>query len=169
MRQMAIISMLVSIVVSTSAQQQLSLDEAIQIGIERNRALKVSASSANAASAKADEVQSNLLPSVKLDAGYRRLSDVPPFQISVPFYSKAITVASTVFDNYNVHVGVQQLLFTGFRLLNNARAARSIADASELDQQNDRRDLVLNVTAAYWALYQAIQIQQYADENVGRL
>jgi len=151
------------------AQQSLTLADAIRIGQENSRMLKISSSKAIAARARQQELRSALLPSLKLDGGYRRLSDVDPFQIKVPIYPQPITIAPTVLDNYSLHVGVQQPIFTGFRLLSNAKAAEHLARASAEDQLSEGEDLILNTITAYWVLYQASQTKQYTDENVARL
>jgi outer membrane protein len=155
--------------VTTVAQPDLSCDEAVKIGIAGSRILGVSSEKTGAAEARKSEVSSNLLPSVKFDAGYRRLSDVDPFQIKVPFSPQPITVAPTVLDNYSLHAGIQQPLFTGFRLLSNARAADALARASRSDLRNDEDELRFAIIAAYWTVYQTLQTQDYVRQNVVRL
>ena len=147
----------------------LTLADAIKIGQENSRALKISSVKVDAASAKASEAYTNLLPSIKLFASYQRLSDVDPFQISVPFVPQPITVAPTVLNNYNMRVSLQQPIFTGFKLESNARAADYLAKASEYENKNDNADLTLNITVAYWTLYQTLESKKFMDENVVRL
>lgn len=147
----------------------LTLDEAIQIGVQNDTALKISAAKVEGAGARAREANTYLFPSLKLDAAYRRLSDVDPFQVKVPFYPEPIELAPTVLNSYNLRVGLVQPLFTGFRLSSNLRVAESLAEASVQDNRNDREDLVLTIIASYWTLHQTLETQKVVGENVSRL
>lgn len=153
----------------------LTLPDAIAIGREHNRALKISRAKADAASAKASEATTNLLPSLKLSASYQRLSDVPPFAVTIPktlpppLGGSTFSIAPTVLNTYNARVSFQQPIFTGFKLESNSRAAHALAEASEFDWRNDEADLVLTITTAYWMLYQAVETRAFMDENVARL
>jgi outer membrane protein len=149
---------------------RLTLDEAIAIGKEHSRTLKASTAKAEGASARADEASAGLLPSIKLDGSYRRLSDVPPFAVQVPGLMKVPYVISPTYQNsYALHAGVQQPIFTGFKLASNTRAAELLAKAADLDRINDESDLVLAITVAYWTLHQTTETNRYVDENVTRL
>jgi outer membrane protein TolC len=66
-------------------------------------------------------------------------------------------------------VGLQQPIFTGFRLRSNARAAEYLATAATYDNRNDASELDLNIISAYWTLYQTLQTRTFVDENVTRL
>ena len=161
---------------SSAAQvQTLTLADVIRIGHENNRALKISATKVDAASAKASEAMTSLLPSLKLSASYQRLSDVPPFAVTLPssipppIGGSTFTLAPTVLNNYQARVSLQQPIFTGFKLESNIRAANYLAEASEFENKNDKADLTLAITTAYWTLYQTIETKKFIDENVLRL
>jgi outer membrane protein TolC len=147
----------------------LTLDEAIRIGKDQSKTMKASSMKVEAASAKASETKTALFPSLKLEAGYKRLSDVDPFQVSLPIFPTPVTISPVVLDNYNLKVSLQQPLFTGFRLRSNARAAELSATAAEFDHRSDEADLVLNIKSAYWMLYQTLEVKKLVDENVNRL
>jgi outer membrane protein len=151
-------------------QGMLTLDDAIATARASSRMLKASGARAEAAAAKADEASAALFPALKLEASYKRLSYVDPFQIYFPsLFPTPYTISPTVQDNYAARIGLQQPLFTGFRLRSNARAAERLAEAGEADVKNDDADLVLTVTSAYWALYQAREVEVSVNENVRRL
>lgn len=147
----------------------LSLPDAIRIGQENSRALKISSAKVDAAQAKESEASVQRLPSLKLAASYQRLSDVDPFQVSVPFLPQPIVIAPTVLNNYATRVSLQQPLFTGFKLEGNARAAEYAARAAEFDNKNETSDITFSITVAYWTLYQTIEVKRLVDENVVRL
>src|SRR5512146_1361357 len=150
--------LIAAFLLSTAAEGQtvtrLTLEQAIALGRERSRTLKASSARAEGASARADEASSGLLPSVKFDGSYRRLSDVPPFAVSIPFWPTPIVISPTVLNNYTLRGSIQQPIFTGFRLRSNVRAAELLAEAAAFDRKNDEADLVLGITVAYWTLCQ---------------
>jgi outer membrane protein TolC len=171
-RRASILLLSLAAFVSAACQESgnLTLDEALRLGRERSHPLRASQARTEGALARADEARSALLPSLKVDASYRRLSDVPPFSVALPFPGfTPIVISPMIPDNYQLHASVQQPLFTGSRLTNLARAARLQAEASGQDTRNDESDLVLSVTNAYWALYQARELKGAAEENVSRL
>ncbi|HUL43521.1 MAG TPA: TolC family protein [Bacteroidota bacterium] len=151
--------------------QQLTLDGAIQIGLERSKLLSVSRAKVDAASARSGEAHAGLLPSLSVSGGYSRLSDVPPFEIPAGEFGnpQPIVISPVVLDNYASRVTLQQPLFTGFKLHSNAAAAEYLAKAGESDYKNDESDVLLNITSAYWSLYQALETKKLSDENVTRL
>jgi len=165
------VALTVVLTVSALSQtvQRLTLEDAIAIGQKKSKTLFISTAKVEAASAKADEAHAGMLPSLKFAGGYARLSDVPPFEIGPPALPKEVVIAPSPMDSYNARVSIQQPLFTGFKLKSNARAAEYLARASESDRENDNNDLTLNITAAYWSLYQAHETKKFVDENVDRL
>jgi len=108
-------------------QQKLTLDESIQIGLQNSKNLKISKSKLSGSDAKVSETTSYLLPKLTLNAGYTRLSDVPPFEVTLPIFipPKTVKIEDIVLNNYAVKLSLQQPLFTGFRLLSLLSAAEN--------------------------------------------
>ncbi len=147
----------------------LTLDEAIRIGLAGNRTLRASEARVEAAEARAGEAATSRLPMLKGEASYRRLSDVDPFTVRVPFLAQPIEISPVVLNTYYARVSLQQPLFTGFRISSTIDMTESGARAAAFDNANDREDLVLSITSAYWTLYLTRDAAQTALENVARL
>jgi outer membrane protein len=147
----------------------LSLDDALRLATERNRVLLISRARAEVAEAKAGEAGAALLPSVKFEGSYRRLSDVDPFAVTLPNVPTPVTIAPTVLDNTTLRATLQQPLFTGFRLGSAARGAAFLADAARADRGADAGDVTVTVLSAYWGFYQTMENERAASENVARL
>ena len=169
MKHLAILAALMAGVACAQTPDSLTLDDAVRIGLENSRTLKISAARVDAAEGRSGAAQTALLPSLRLEGSYRRLSDVPPFTIRPPGFPASFVVSPTVLDNYTSKATLQQPIFTGFRLSSNARAAERLAEASVLDHRNDEEDLIVAVTASYLTLYQALETRKLTDENVRRL
>jgi len=136
-------------------KRPLDLDEAIRLGLQASPALRASAARAEASAAKTREVAAARLPSLKLGAGYARLSEVPPFEVTLPISPDPIVVSQSYFDNWTLRASVQQPLFTGFRLEAGADAARLLERSAGLDLDKVRSDFLFAVKSAYWGLARA--------------
>ncbi len=149
---------------------QLSLEDAQKRALETAKLLKVSKQKVVQAEAKSEENSSAMLPSLKLQGSYNRLSDVGPSQFDNPFSpGTKITLANPVLDNYSLSLTATQILFAGNRLT----AAKDIADysakAAMYDLQNDKSSTVYNITLTYWALYKARDLRKSANESIKQL
>lgn len=156
--------------VNSPSQETLSLtvDKAIQLGLENSKVVHASLMRVNYADAKEAEVNALRLPSLKFGAGYTRLSDTPPFAITLPqqLGGNTFTLAPSLVNNYALKATVEQPLFTGFRLSAASDAAGYSALAVEQDHARVKSDFVYNVRAAYWLLFNAMEIKKVNDENV---
>ena len=157
---------------SAPAEQKLSLtlDEAIQIGLDKSKGIHASLMKVQYADSKSSEANAQLLPSVKFNGAYSRLSDIPPAQVSLyPLIPEPITLSPTVLNNYNLRVTVQQPIFTGYRLQRSADIAEYTASSTQKDFERDKSDLIFNIKSAYWNLTQAIELEKVVDENVEQM
>ncbi len=154
---------------SVEAQQKLTLtiDQAVQIGLENSKALRTSKFRVDAADAKASEMNTLRLPAFKFSGTYTRLSDLPPSVVT--FMGQSIPISPTVVDNYGLKAIVQQPLYTGGKISGAANAAEFIADATKEDYKKDRAETIYNIKAAYWNLYRAIEFNKFIDENVNQI
>src|SRR5712692_2542989 len=72
--------------VISRAQEKMSvtIDQAIEIGLENSKGLHASAMRVQAAESRSGEVQASQLPALKASGSYNRLSDIPSFQATIP-------------------------------------------------------------------------------------
>ncbi len=166
---------LAAAVPAASEKRPLTLDECVAIGLANSKGLHASAAAAEASASKAKEAGAALLPALKLGAGYTRLSEVPPFEVHLPFPAglpfsipDKFVVSPSYFDNYSLRLGLQQPLYTGGRLRAGLSAAKYGAEAANLDLAADRAELAYSLRAAYWNLYRAGEFMKAIDENIAR-
>lgn len=148
------------------AQEKLSLtvEQAVELGLKNSKALHISLMKLKYSEAKLSEVNASRLPSLKLNAAYRRLSDVPSSIIATPFGN--FEVQPNILNNYTTQVQLFQPLFTGFRLSSGSDIAEQTAKASDEDYNKDKSDLIFNIKNAYWSLFKATQMKKVMDETV---
>ena len=160
---------------STALSQEklpLTIEKAIQIGLENSKTLHSSLMKVEYADAKSAEVNAGRLPSLKFGGSYTRLSDIPPAEVVLqlpPPAPSRFTLSPTILDNYNLRFSVQHPLFTGFRLDAASSAADFSVQASSQEYAKDKADLIYNVKNAYWSLYKAQEVQKVIEENVQQI
>ncbi|MBI4530841.1 MAG: TolC family protein, partial [Candidatus Latescibacteria bacterium] len=162
---------------TASAQERLSLtvEECVEIGVKNSKALHSSFMRVRSAEAKASEARASRLPSLTFNGAYTHLSEVPPFEISLPFGSSVpgapsapgtFEVSPSIFNTYTFRLTLQQPLFTGFRLQSSVDIAESTTDATQKEYIKDKADLTYAIEQAYWSLFKAIEVKKFVDENV---
>ena len=150
-------------------KKQLTLNEAIFLGLEHSPKLHSTQMNINAATAKADETFAMQLPSLKFTGAYTRLSEVPeasiPSPIQLPGFPSKFTISPSVFDNYLTKLSVTQPLFMGNKLTSANEIAQLSLKISTEDFQKEKADVTLAITQAFWNLYKAIEFKKLIYEN----
>ena len=144
----------------------MTLDESLQIGLKNSKNLKISKSKLLGSESKITETTSQLLPRLSFNAGYTRLSDVPPFEVKLPIFPAPVKIQDVVLNNYNLKVSLQQPLFTGFRLLSLKSASEKYRDAAEADFNKDKNEEAFDIINSFWNYYKAQKLKNYLDENL---
>lgn len=169
----SVIVLLAALSTAGAAQEkrELTIEEAVQVGIQNSKVLRQSQSRVEYADAKSSEINSTRLPSLKFAGAYTRLSDVPAFTVDVPALipgasANKFVLSPSVLNNYNMRLSVQQPLFTGFKLDASAAAADYTVEATNQEFKEDRGGLIYNIKSAYWNLFRAVEFNKVADENV---
>jgi len=147
-------------------ERTLTIEESIAIGLENSKQLHSSQMKLQYADAKAGEAAAGLYPSLKAQASYQKLSDVPAFTIPLPGFAVNFPV---ILNNYSTRATLQQPLFTGWKLQSGANSAEYTAEASKKDVENDKAELVFNIKSAYWNLYRAKDFKRVSDDNVKQI
>lgn len=162
------------------AQQKLSLtiEQALQVGLENSKILRTSQFKLQMADARASELNTLGLPSLKFNGAYTRLSDVPPSELVIPagFIMPGVPptdskaeLSPTVLNNYTLKATIQQPLFTGGKISGAINAAEYSAEATKMDYERDKSEVIYNIKAAYWNLYRANEFSKFIDENVNQI
>lgn len=158
--------------VSAFAQTPLTLQEALKVGLENSKTLKISELNAVSAEAKYHEVNANRWANLSFQGRYTRLSTIPPsllvLPVSIPGYGNTFQISQNVYNDYNLELSVQQPLFTGFQLENSSKAAKDNAQASQYDSKTDKANLEVQIATSYWNVYNAMQAEEFMKENLDR-
>lgn len=167
LRKIFVIAVILILPLAALAQKRpLSLEEAVAAGLEASPGLHASRMKVESTAAKSREIEAGRLPSFKFGGGYTRLSEVPPFEVTLPISPNPIVVSQNYFNNFNLRLGVQQPLFTGFRLQAGAESARMLEKSAGQDLEKDRAEFIFAVKNAYWGLARAREFEKIVEENI---
>lgn len=150
----------------TYAQAQektLTLDEAIQLGLENSKQLKLSQSRVDKAISQYNQVKDNSLPTASTSFAYNHseiLND--QFQIgdAKPFDLPART------DAYIGTASVKQLIFQGNILKFAKESTNLLTQVARLDIDKDKQAIIYNIVNAYYNLYKVLQSEKVIEQNL---
>lgn len=164
LRQSGIIILLLSFFQYAQAQKRtINLEEAIQLGLENSKQLKLSQSRVDEAISKYNQVKDQALPTAHSTFAYNHteiLND--QFQIGneKPFDPPART---------NAYIGtasVQQLIFQGNKLKFAKESTNLLTQIARLDINKDKRDITYTIINAYYNLYKVLQSEKVVEQNL---
>jgi outer membrane protein len=133
--------------------KKIKLEDAIKLGLDQSRSLKISESKMAIADSKYVQLKDMVLPKVNLSAGYARLSDVTPFVFQLTPTSEPITFWPVILNNYNSQASISESVFNGLRLKNGIQSQQYLLEAAKLDYEKDRSDIIFNIVSAFFNLY----------------
>ncbi len=151
---------------ASAQQRMLTVEESIVIGMENSNALHSSLMKSNYSDARSSEISAGFYPSLKFQAGYQKLSDIPSFTIPIPGAPVSFPV---ILNNYTMRATVQQPIFTGWKLQSAADNAEYISNAAHSDYIKDKAEIVYSIKSAYWNVYRAKEFKRLSDENVNQI
>ncbi len=153
-----------------SAQtRNLTLRESLEIGMKNSKDLKISHSKVLGSDAKITEVRSRFFPQIKFGASYTRLSNIPPFEVSLPIFPAPIQISPVILNNYNLRLSLQQPIFTGLKLWSYKSAAENNNKADKLDFSKEKNEVAYKIESAFWNYYKAEEMQKLVGENMNQI
>jgi outer membrane protein len=154
---------------TAEAPRVVDLEECLRLGFAADAGLRSDELQTRIADARLREMQGQYVPSVALQAGYSRLSDVAPGSLSVdlgaPIGSKTLTFPPPLVNSTSFGVSVQQPLFTGRRIASSIRQAEALRDSDKGDLARGRLELRYAITEAYWGFAKARTQEQAIAES----
>ncbi|MDN3692025.1 TolC family protein [Chryseobacterium tructae] len=154
-------------IANANAQEKktLSLDEAVQLGIQNSKNLKIDAAKIEEATADLLEAKNKQLPELKVSGSYMYLPIKPNVDIKLPGVSGGAggpEVHQVVYGSANLSVPI----YSGGRIKYGIQSAKYLVEASKLSTENDKTAIAYNVAQAYNNLFKANQSIKVFEENL---
>ena len=172
MKLSLLVALLLAVPLGSDAQTppalRLTLDEAIQRGLETSHRVAEVVARGDAAAAIVGERRAASLPQIAAQAGYTRTNHVDAFGILLPTNQLRV-IYPDIPDNYRTRLDLQWPIYTSGRLEAIEQAARIETTASADDVAALRGDLRLEITRGYWALVTASASMFVVEQAVARI
>lgn len=141
----------------------LSLEEAIRLGLENSKQLKLSQARVDEAVAQYNQVKDRALPSASASFAYNhaeilndkfQLGEGEPFDLP------------TRSDAYIGTLSLQQLVFQGNKLKFAKLSTELLTNVSKLDMERNKQEIAYSIINGYFNLYKVIESQKVVEQNL---
>jgi len=145
-------------------KKQLSLDEAVQLGIQNSKSLKIDAAKIEEATADLLAAKNRQLPDLSVSGSYLYLPIKPTIDLKIPGVASAggPSVHQVAYGSANLSVPI----YSGGRIKYGIQSAKYLVEASKLSTENDKVAIAYNVAQAYNNLFKANQSIKVLEENL---
>lgn len=153
--------------VNAQEKRVLSLDEAVQLGIQNSKSLKIDAAKIEESTANLLEAKNRQLPDLKLSGSYMRLTNA---KVDLKFLEESgATSNGSISSPKSALIGQASLsmpLYAGGRIKYGIKSAEYLLEASKLNSENDKVAIAYNIAKAYNNLFKANQSIKVLEENL---
>jgi outer membrane protein len=167
-------TLLASLTTNAQNARNLSLDEAISLSLTNSKPLKLSQARINEATAILRESKERRLPDLKISGSYMRLNQpnvdlkikMPSSQQSTEQTGSSTSSSPKIDQAMYGMANLSLPVFTGFRIQSGIESAKYLEQASRLDAERDREEVIENTVAAYSNLFKARAALDIVKENL---
>ncbi len=166
--QIPLLAILIALLLMTlannvSAQDKdLKLEEAIKLGLENSKVLKLSQSKIDQAISQYNQAKDSALPTGDVSFTYNR-AQIPANRLSLG--AENITLPSAA----NAWLGiasVKQTIFAGGRLKYAKESTDLLTNVARLDAVMDKDEITYQIINGYYTLYKVLQSQKVVKQNL---
>lgn len=144
-------------------EKVLSLDEAIKLGLDNSKHLKLSRARVDEAVAQYNQVKDRELPTAHGSFAYNHAEILN---------DKFVLGGGEAFDlpaRSDAYIGtlsLQQMVFQGNKLKFAKLSTELLTNVSKLDVEKNKQDITYNIINGYFNLYKVVQSQKVVEQNL---
>jgi len=155
------------LLLSQNNKKFYSINECINIALKNNYSIKISEAKIKGNEAKYKDLKTLQLPQLKLYGNYYRLSEIDPFQITLPSpISKTIEISPVLLNSTNLKLSLQQPIFTGGKISNSIDLAEHSYFSSLFSYNQEKNELITNIKIGYYNIIKAYKLLDNIKENI---
>lgn len=168
MKKIVILMLSMLITTSSFAQTELSLEQAIQIALQRNSALVKAKNNLVGNKASVKSAYGNLLPTlgIRTNWDWRRVEDSGGTQLDNNGNPYVIPPTSIETRNYNIGAGGSIVLFNGLANYANIASEKNKYEAAEYSLDKMKRDIVQTTIIFYYTILKNKALLRVREENL---
>jgi outer membrane protein len=149
--------------IAYAQDRALTLDEAVKLGIQNSKVLKLSQSKIDQAVSQYDQAKDRALPTGNASFGYNR-AEIPANKLDFGPNSNF-----TLPKSANAYLGIVSLnepIFAGGRYKYARESTELLTNVARLDADKDKDEITYDVISAYYNLYKVLQSKKVVEQNL---
>ena len=168
MKQLLVIFTSLCVLVPVRAQDVLTLEECLRLGIENNLSLESSRNEIRKGEHTLSENRAKLLPQINAVAGFNDNFNPPVSVTDGSAYGNPYNVTKTL--QYNASAGIQlQMPLCNQTVYTAVDIARTMNELNRLSYEKAREDLILQISKMYYLSQNTAEQIALIKENISRL
>lgn len=168
MKQLLVIFTSLCVLVPVKAQDVLTLEECLRLGIENNLSLESSRNEIRKGEHTLSENRAKLLPQINAVAGFNDNFNPPVSVTDGSAYGNPYNVTKTL--QYNASAGIQlQMPLYNQTVYMAVDIARTMNELNRLSYEKAREDLILQISKMYYLSQNTAEQIALIKENISRL
>ncbi len=152
----------------TFGQKKLTLEEAINIAMQRNTTLQKNENSMNSLKSNVKSAYGNFLPNLSLGASWNWQRSVQDEGGSYNFQGVTIPISKTINEsrNYGASVNSSWTLFDGLSMFANLSQSKENLESGQLGLERQKQTIVFQTINLYYAVVNSQQLLKVKEEDV---
>lgn len=152
---------------ANSQTRTIGLDEAVRLGVQNSKQLKVSQNKIDQAVSQLEQAKDEKMPTAKVSAGYSHALMLSR-SFALPSSNGQDSKMRFPFDNtlYQATLSVNEPIFAGHKFRYARESANLLIQSSKLDAENDKDEIMYNIINAYINFYKIQQNQKIVAQNL---
>ncbi|MCQ6959679.1 TolC family protein [Mucilaginibacter aquariorum] len=160
--------LLLALLVTNPAAAQdrtLTLDEALKLGLENSKVLKLSQSRIDQAVSQYEQAKDRSLPTGKASFGYNR-AQIPANKLNLGEESLSLPTSANA---YLGTLSLNQVIWQGNKLKYARESTTLLTEVARLDAVNDKDQIAYSIINAYYNLYKVLQSKKVVQQNLATI
>ncbi|MDB5146455.1 MAG: TolC family protein [Mucilaginibacter sp.] len=155
--------LVLSLPFAANAQDRtITLDEAIKLGLENSKTLKLSNSKVEQAISEYNQAKDEALPTGKVSYGYNH-AEIPANRLALGTESFNLPARA---DAYLGILTLNQTIFAGGKLKYARQSTDLLTQVARLDIENDKDEITYDIINSYYNLYKVLQSKKVVAQNL---
>jgi outer membrane protein TolC len=150
---------------AAAQDRTLTLEEAIKLGLDNSKVLKLSQSKIDQAVSQYEQAKDQALPTGSASFGYNR-AQIPAHKLNV---GEESLVLPTSANAYLGTLSVNQVIWAGNKLKYARESTNLLTQVSRLDAVNDKDQIAYSIINSYYNLYKVLQSKKVVEQNLATI
>ena len=150
---------------ATAQDRTITLDEAIKLGLDNSKVLKLSQSKIDQAVSEYNQAKDQALPTGKVSYGYNH-AEIPANRLALGESSFNLPNRA---DAYLGTLSLSQTIFAGGKLKYARESTELLTQVARLDVNNDKDQITYDIINSYYNLYKVLQSKKVVTQNLSTI